>query len=372
VEKPPITTPTVAVAAITPKVSENGNQNNINSPWERSTTDNYSPWTMNSPGRLEASANTAENVAVPVISANPVSPTATNPTVPQQPQVPQPQVSPHQTPQLQATAPLVPMMPIAPNQPEITTGTVINNNNNNNNNNNFVHTNNTVNNTIPSVNAVQPVLPNSSGSRDVVTFYSQQNIPVSQNYLTTYRRVDGSPVPAPMQPTPLPVYPPQTHNGNNGNGQSAQNQYRQSGQNQYGHYEQIVPPSYQGIPNNMTTSVPMQPVVPIQGTASQPIPATGAIPQETIPMGAIPMGMISPQGMVPSAGTMPMSQPIPLQATAPMPQPAYHSSPLNSYPAPSVHSPVPIPVAPSYYPPTSAVPYYYQQGNTPSPYRRLY
>jgi hypothetical protein len=368
-EKPPITVPTATAAATTPKVpeKEKSNPNKANSPWERSATDNYSPWTMNSPGRLET-------------SANPAVPTP-NPTVPQPP----------------ATAPLAPMMPIVPNQPATTANTVINNSPNTNIvnpantannavNNAFNNTapytaanNNIVNNTVPPVVAGQQAVP---GPNDVVTVYSQQNIP-----LTSYRRTDVPPVSVPPQPSRRetlaiisPVYPPQPYNG-------------QPNQNQYGQYgQQIVPPSYQGIPltntnpnpNNVIMPVPMQgvapqpvpvpmtgampipiqPVAPIQGTVSQPIPS-GAIP---IPSGMTPQGAI-PHGMMPPAGAMPMSQPIPIQVIASVPPQAYPPTypPAYSSPVPSANSPIP----PSYYPPTSAVPYY-QQSNTPTPYRRLY
>ncbi|MDR3196496.1 MAG: hypothetical protein LBU34_01400 [Planctomycetaceae bacterium] len=384
-EKPPVTTPAgnvaVTVAATDPKVAEKSNQNNVNSPWERSATDNYSPWTMNSPGRLEVSPAVLETVDVSAVAANPVPPTVTATAAATNPALPQPALSQPALPQPHTAPPLVPMMPIVPNQPEITANPLANI---------------PVNNPVHSANAGQPVLPNSNGSKEVVAF-SQQNIPVSQNYLTTYRRIDGSPVPPPMQPTPLPVYPPQTYNGN---GQPEQNQYRQ--------YEQIVPPSYSGVPtaNNMITPVPMQGVapqpvpgvltgamlpipiqpvapIPIQGTIPQPIPQgavpqgampqgamplAGTIPQGAVPLGAVPQGAI-PLGTMPPSGTMPMSQPIPIQVTAPIPQQTYHSSPVYPYsaPVPSVSSPV----SPSYYPPTSAAPYY-QQSNTPAPYRRLY
>ncbi|MDR2706867.1 MAG: hypothetical protein LBC02_13900, partial [Planctomycetaceae bacterium] len=102
--------------------------------------------------------------------------------------------------------------------------------------------------------------------------------------------------------------------------------------------------------------IPIQPVAPVQGTASLPIP------QEIIPSPTIPVGMVPP------AGTMSMSQPIPTQVIASIP-PTYHSPPAYSYPVPSAS----VPIAPSYYPPAVTAPYY-QQGNTNTsvPYRRLY
>ncbi|MDR0336685.1 MAG: hypothetical protein LBI18_06300 [Planctomycetaceae bacterium] len=382
-EKPAITAPAVTVAATSPKVSEkaksdqksnqDNTQNNVNSPWERSATDNYSPWTMNSPGRLEASTNTLETGGISATPANPVIPTP-YPAAPQ----------PHP-----ATTSLMPMTPIVPIQPETAANTVINHNNNTNTP--IVNTTNTVNNPVPSSVASQPVLPGSPnhfngvpvngvpvnsvpGSDHVATVYWQPNTPVSQNYLTSYRR-DTSPVAAPIQPIPsatpsaIPpqAYPPPTYNG-------------QTGQNQQGQYdpnrrlEPIVPPSYQGVPtaNHIATPIPMQGVAP----QPVPVPMTGTMPIPIQPIAPIP-GTVSqpiPHGMIPPAGgvgSMPMSQPIPIQVTAPIPQPTHSQPPYHSVYAPSAplaNNPAP---PPSYYPPTSTTPYY-QQSNTPTPYRRLY
>jgi hypothetical protein len=368
-EKKPAIVPVATVGATASKVSESKNRNNVNSPWERSATDSYSPWTKTTQSHLEATE--VESVGVSTTtSVNSVSP------------VPNPSV------------PLVPMSPILPNQPEIPVNTAVNNSTNNSVN----PVNNTVpiaNNATPVVNNVVPVInnpvynnvpitnnpvpppfsvaqrelpysPNANGANanGVVTVYSQHNVPVSQDYMATYGRVNIPPVPSSVQPQP--VYPPQPYNG-------------QPLQNPSGQYPQIVPPTYSGTPtaNHITMPIPMhgvapqpqpvpmtgtspipiQPIAPVQGTAPLPIP------QEIIPSPAIPIGMVPP------AGTMPMSQPIPTQMITSIP-PTYHSSSAySSYPVPSSN----VPVSPSYYPPAVAVPYY-QQGNTNTsvPYRRLY
>jgi hypothetical protein len=357
-EKPAITAPVTTVAVITPDASETKkkDQNNVHSPWERSVTDNYSPWPVDTQSRLEAAAATVElePAGVSTTSMNPVPPT-TNPSVP-----------------------LVPMTPLVPNQSGIPANAAVNTNTNN-----IVNpVNNTVsiaNNAVPVVNNVspavanntvlpipvtQPGLPHSPNANGVVTVYSQHNIPVPYDYRATYERANIPPAPALVPPT-QPVYPPQTYNG-------------QPGQIQSGQYQQqIVTPSYQGTPtvNNVTIPVPMYGVAP----QPQPVPMTGTAPIPIQPVAPIqrtaslpiPQEIISsptiPAGMVPPAGTMSMAQPIPTQVAS-IP-PTYYSPPAYSHPVP----PANVPGSPSYYPPAVTIPYY-QQGNTntSAPYRRLY
>ncbi|MDR0610744.1 MAG: hypothetical protein LBG58_11585 [Planctomycetaceae bacterium] len=407
VEKP-AAAPIITVAVISPKVSETKkkDRNNVNSPWERSATDNYSPWPMDTQSRLEAAA-TSEAAGVSATSVNQPVPSAPAPPVP-----------------------LTPMTHLVPNRPEIPENAAVNNNIVNPVNNTVPVTESTVsvvpnvnpavvNNTIPLVNNIDPLanntvannisnntvtqsglpqLPNANG---VVTVYSQHNVPSPYDYrATTYERTNIPSVPAavpptlptqPVPPTQLmpPVYTPQTYNGQPVHDQQLQNQLGQYQQQyQQPNQQQIVLPSYQGTPtvnavptaDNITIPVPMygvapqpqpvpmtgtapipiQPVAPIHGTASLPIP------QEIITPPTVHTGMVTPP-----AGTMPMSQPIPTQVIASAPPTYYSQPPVYSYPVHPANANVPS--SPSYYPPAVAVPYY-QQGNTNTsvPHRWLY
>jgi hypothetical protein len=139
--------------------------------------------------------------------------------------------------------------------------------------------------------------------------YSQQNVSIPQNYAPNY----GQAAVPPAYSVP----------GNSGVVPSPYPSQPYVGQNQnvapapYG-YDQPVPSPYQ---NN--------------GTWVQQVPV------QQIPPPPIPM-----------QGAMPMSQPMPMPGIAPsLPQQSYY---------------------PQSYPPPALMPIPYQQGNIPTPYRRLY